>query len=108
MSETDGARVPRAPEVDTAGILPPRYRSAWCSRPFGEPMCIIPTVSEGGDSVIGVRGVHAPRGANVHHPYRFQPRPFLPGATGGVPNNTVSLGRYLVQRPPYSGSPALR
>ena len=20
-----------------------RYQSAWCSRPFGEPMCIIPT-----------------------------------------------------------------
>ena len=48
MSETDGARVPRAPEVDAAGSRTRRgkkgYRSAWCSRPLGEPMCIIPTV----------------------------------------------------------------
>ena len=50
-----------------------RYQSAWCSRPLGEPMCIIPTVPglprkgeiQSSECVVFT----PPRGANVHHPY---------------------------------------
>ena len=49
-----------------------RYQSAWCSRPLGEPMCIIPTVlrfaSKRGGSVVGVCGGHAPSGSQCPSP----------------------------------------
>ena len=75
LCQTDGACVPRAPEVDAAGIRPPRGRKvSECmvfTPPRGanvhHPYCTR-FASERGDSVIGVCGVHAPSGSQCASP----------------------------------------